>query len=112
MHKDILVTIKLLPHILLLKNKKKTLATRLVLIVGSFRKGIANILLITKLLVLFSDKKLVGISRAVYTTRYVYNTEFVEKDLFNQLYVKKLLSVHKSISPSTLYSDFVKVPSK
>ena len=54
MLKDILVTIKLLPHALLLKNKKN-LAIRLVSIVGSSRKEIANILLITKLLVFSSD---------------------------------------------------------
>ena len=54
MHKDILVTISLLPHVLLLKNQK-LLATKLGLTVISFRKGIVNIPPTTKLLVLSSD---------------------------------------------------------
>ena len=43
---------------------------------------------------------------------YIYNKNIVEKKLFDQVYVKKLLSVYKRTSPSILYSEFVKIPSK
>ena len=58
------------------------------------------------------SKRLDKTTRAAYSTRCVYNTDFVEKYLFNQLYVRNLLSIYRSTSPSTLYSDIVKIPSK
>ena len=46
--------------------------------------------------------------KGVYKDRYVYRKDFVEKQLLDQLYVKKLLSVQKCTSPDILYSDMVK----
>ena len=51
-------------------------------------------------------------NRVVYNTRYVYSKNFVEKQLFNELYVRKLLSVYKRTSSNVLYSDVVKCPSR
>ena len=51
-------------------------------------------------------------NRVVYNDRYVYRKKFVEKQLFNELYVRKLLSVYKRTSSSVLYSDVVKFSSK
>ena len=51
-------------------------------------------------------------NRAVCNDRYVYRKKFVEKQLFNELYVRKLLSVYKRTSSSVLYSDVVKFSSK
>ena len=53
-----------------------------------------------------------GKNRAVYNARYVYSKNFVEKQLLNDLYVRKLLSVYKRTSSNVLYSDVVKCPSK
>ena len=51
-------------------------------------------------------------NRVVYNDRYVYRKNFVEKQLFNELYVRKLLSVYKRTSSSVLYSDVVEFSSK
>ena len=47
-------------------------------------------------------------NKGVYKDRYVYRKDFAEKQLLDQLYVKKLLSVQKRTSPDILYSDMVK----
>ena len=51
-------------------------------------------------------------NRVVYNDRYVYSKKFVEKQLFDELYVRKLLSVYKRTSFNVLYADVVKCPSK
>ena len=51
-------------------------------------------------------------NRVVYNDRYVYGKKFVEKQLFNELYIRKLLSVYKRTSSNVLYSDVVKCSSK
>ena len=130
MHKDTLVKINLLPHVLLLKNKK-TVAPKMVSTVGSFRnckypthrktagtffrhvcENCDRTHMSKNCAQKNISKRLDKTSRAVYSTRCVYNTNIVEKKLFNQLYVRNLLSIYRNKSPSTLYSDIVKIHSK
>ena len=44
----------------------------------------------------------------VYRSRYVYNANFHDKQLFNVQHVNRLMSMCKFTNPNTLFSDVVK----
>ena len=43
-----------------------------------------------------------------FNDRYFYNSKFVNKQLLDKQYTRKLMSVYKVVKPSVLYSDVVK----
>ena len=47
-----------------------------------------------------------------FNNRYFYNQDFVNMQLFDSQYVRKLLSVYKLVKSNLLFSDVVRITNK